>query len=127
MNRTSFALLSLLGSLLLSGCGGPGSGDSCDGGDFVCQDDAQALECRDGKWRALACRGPLGCRELADSVRCDTSLNQEGDGCARSAEGTGMCSPNGGTALLTCQQGVLVKTKDCSSCAVQDGQAVCQP
>ncbi|NNB90594.1 hypothetical protein HJC10_30790 [Corallococcus exiguus] len=126
MNRLPLALLSLVGFFLLSGCGGPGSGDSCDGGDYVCQDDAQALECRNGTWRPLACRGPLGCREQADSVRCDTSLNQENDGCATNAEGKGVCSPNG-AAILTCQQGVLVKTEDCSSCAVQDSQVVCQP
>lgn len=126
MKRLPLALLALVGSFLFSSCGGPGSGDSCDGGDYVCQDDAQALECRNGTWRALACRGPLGCRELADSVRCDTSLNQEGDGCSSGAEGKGVCSPNG-NALLLCRQGVLVKTSDCSSCTVQDNQAVCQP
>lgn len=127
MNRLPLVLLSLVGFSLLSGCGGPDAGDTCGGRDFVCQDDAQALECRGGKWRALACRGPLGCRELADSVRCDTSLNQENDACAQTAEGKGVCSPNGGTALLTCQQGVLVKTAVCSSCTVQDGQVICQP
>ncbi|RYZ36321.1 MAG: hypothetical protein EOO71_32270 [Myxococcaceae bacterium] len=125
MNRLSLALLSF-GFLLLSGCGGPGSGDSCDGGDYVCLDDAQALECRSGTWRSLACRGPLGCRELSDSVRCDTSLNMENDACAQDAEGKGMCSPNG-VALLLCEGGVLKKTQDCSSCTVQGDTAVCAP
>lgn len=125
MNRLSLALVSF-GFFLLSGCGGPGSGDSCDGGDYVCQDDAQALECRNGEWRTLACRGPLGCRELADSVRCDTSLNMENDACAQDAEGRGGCAPDG-KSLLLCEGGVLKKTAECSSCSVQGDQAVCNP
>lgn len=126
MNRSLFVVVSVVGSLLLSGCGGPSAGDDCDGGGFVCQEDVLALECRAGTWRQVPCRGPLGCRETDESVRCDTSGNGEGDACASSAEGRGLCRQDG-KAVLECRQGVLVETASCQSCAVENSEVTCQP
>ena len=32
--------------------------------DIVCASKEAALECRDGKWRAVPCLGPMGCVDL---------------------------------------------------------------
>ncbi|MCE9673688.1 hypothetical protein LY474_38390 [Myxococcus stipitatus] len=125
MNRPLFVLVSVVGSLFFAGCG-QSVGDDCDGGGFICQDAVLALECRDGKLREVQCRGPLGCRESGDTVRCDTSLNGAGDACAVTAEGKGLCSKDG-KAMLECRQGVLVETASCSSCTVVDSEVTCQP
>ncbi|ABF88448.1 putative lipoprotein [Myxococcus xanthus DK 1622] len=125
MNRSLLALVPLVGSLLLAGCG-PSAGGDCDGGGFVCQERVLALECRGGKWRELPCRGPLGCRETSEAVRCDTSNNVAGDACASSAEGTGLCRADG-QAVLECRQGVLTETATCSACTVENSQVTCQP
>ncbi|AGC45960.1 hypothetical protein [Myxococcus stipitatus] len=126
MNRSLLALVSVVGSLLFTGCGGPKAGDDCDGGGFVCQEAVLALECRSGTWREVPCRGPLGCRESDDAVRCDTSGNDAGDACASSAEGRGLCRRDG-KAVLECRQGVLVETASCVSCVVQNSEVTCQP
>ncbi|MFP2930889.1 hypothetical protein ACLESO_37955 [Pyxidicoccus sp. 3LG] len=125
MNRSLLAAVSLVGSLLLAGCS-QGAGDSCEGSGFICQEDVLALECRSGVWREVPCKGPLGCRETGDAVRCDTSNNVAGDACASSAEGTGLCNPDG-TAVLECRRGILEETATCSSCTDSGGQVVCQP
>ncbi|MBZ4416364.1 hypothetical protein [Myxococcus sp. RHSTA-1-4] len=125
MNRLSFAAVSLVASLLLAGCG-QSAGDSCEGSGFVCQEDVLALECRGGVWREVPCRGPLGCRETDDAVRCDTTNNRAGDACASSAEGKGLCRADG-LAVLECRQGVLEETATCSSCSVTNEQVTCQP
>jgi hypothetical protein len=124
MNRF-LALLPLVGSLLLPGCGGPDVGDSCETSGYICSSEAQALECRQSQWRALPCRGPLGCQEAAGSIRCDTSANVAGDSCALSAEGRGLCRSDG-LAVLECRVGVLVETEVCSSCTQSGSQIVCQ-
>ncbi len=125
MNRSLLACVPLFGSLLLAGCG-PSAGGDCNGGGFVCDEKTLALECRGGTWREVPCRGPLGCSETGQSVRCDTSNNVAGDGCASSAEGTGLCRADG-RAVLECRQGVLAETASCSQCSVQSGQVTCQP
>lgn len=124
MNRF-LALLSLVGCLFLAGCGGPDAGDSCNSSGYVCSSEAEALECRQGAWRALPCRGALGCQEVDGSIRCDTSANAAGDNCALSAEGRGLCSADG-LALLECRMGVLVETQTCSACSQTGSQVVCQ-
>lgn len=127
MNRSFLALVSAVGSLLLTACGGPSSGDDCDEpGSFVCQEAVLSLECRSGKWRQLPCRGPLGCRETDEAVRCDTSGNGPGDACAASAEGRGLCRQDG-KAILECREGILVETASCASCVVEDTEVTCQP
>ncbi len=125
MNRSFFAAVSVVGSLLLAACG-QSVGDSCEGTGFVCQEDALALECRNSVWREVPCRGPLGCRETDDAVRCDVSGNRDGDACASSAEGRGLCRSDG-KAVLECRMGVLEETATCSDCMEEDDQIVCQP
>lgn len=125
MNRSLFFAVSVVGSLLFAGCS-QGAGDSCDGSGFICQEDVLALECRSGTWREVPCRGPLGCRETDDAVRCDTSNNRAGDACASSAEGKGVCRADG-RAVLECREGVLVETASCSSCKVEGDEVTCQP
>jgi hypothetical protein len=124
MNRL-LALLPVVGFLFLSGCGGPDVGDSCQSSGYVCLDKTEALECRQGQWRALPCKGGLGCQESNGTIRCDTSSNVAGDNCALSAEGRGLCRADG-MAVLECRMGVLVETQSCASCAQSGSQIVCQ-
>jgi hypothetical protein len=124
MNRL-LALLPLLGFLFLSGCGGPDAGDSCNVSGYICRDEQAALECRQSQWRALPCRGGLGCQESSGTIRCDTSANVAGDNCALSAEGRGLCRADG-LAVLECRMGVLVETEACLSCSQSGPQIVCQ-
>ncbi|NTX57411.1 hypothetical protein [Myxococcus sp. CA039A] len=127
MNRSLFVLVSVVGSLLLAGCGGASAGDDCDeAGSFVCQENVLALECRTGTWREVPCRGPLGCRESDEAVRCDTSGNVGGDACSSSSEGRGLCRRDG-KAVLECRQGVLVETATCATCEVDNSEVTCQP
>lgn len=106
-------------------CGGK-AGGACSQTGFVCEGKGAALECIDGVWVSLPCRGALGCRREGDVVRCDMSANQEGDGCASSANGRGMCTQDG-SAVLECREGTLLKTRTCSSCAVSGELVVCSP
>lgn len=124
MKPLRLALLPLVGALLLAGCG-PSAGDDCKGG-YVCDSQTQALECRGGKWRALPCKGPLGCSELESTVRCDASANVAGDACAASAEGHAQCRADG-KALLECRQGLLAETLACSACATSGSEVTCTP
>jgi hypothetical protein len=125
MNRSLFAAVSVVGSLLLAACG-QSAGDNCEGAGFVCQEEALALECRGGVWREIPCRGPLGCRETDDAVRCDVSGNRDGDACASSAEGRGLCRSDK-KAVLECRQGVLEETATCSDCTEENNEVVCAP
>jgi hypothetical protein len=125
MIRSFLVAVSVVGSILLAGCG-QSAGDNCEGSGFVCQEDVLALECRGGVWRELPCRGPLGCRETDDAVRCDTSNNRVGDACASTAEGRGLCRADG-LAVLECRQGVLEETASCAACTVNGDQVTCQP
>jgi hypothetical protein len=58
------------------------------------------------------------------------SGNMEGDACASSDAGKGLCS--GMTATLECREDmngnlVLTKTNDCRTCTVTGDQVICQP
>ena len=99
-------------------------GDSCDQTGFLCENPTAALECRLGKWTLLPCRGPLGCQRTGDTIKCDMSGNAEGDACASTAEGKGLCTVDG-KATLECRQGSLVKTNTCTSCSVSGEQVIC--
>ncbi|XXF80899.1 hypothetical protein P2318_14395 [Myxococcaceae bacterium GXIMD 01537] len=125
MRRALSTWLPLAGFLLLAGCG-TSAGDDCEGGGFVCDSDTQALECRGGQWRALPCRGPLGCSEVEERVRCDMSANNAGDACASSAEGRAQCRGDG-KALLECREGELVETQACQSCVTSGSEVTCAP
>jgi hypothetical protein len=127
----------LLGALFLAACGGaPAPGATCSVSGFLCQDGANAMECQLGKWAQLPCRGPQGCQSSGGTVTCDMSADLEGDGCASTAVGSGMCSTDG-LSTLECRNDsttgldVLKKTHDCRSCTVQTDngtqEVVCQP
>jgi len=121
--RLPFALLPLFGSLVLAACGGPAPGDSCSTNGFLCATENSAMECRLGTWRELPCRGPQGCRVEGDTVSCDMSLNREGDACAATTEGAGICESSG-FAALQCRQGTLIRTP-CTTCTVSGEQVLC--
>src|SRR5260370_12978430 len=126
-----------MGALILAGtaaslvlfvaCGGAHVvGGSCNSPGLVCQEASAALECHDGRWALLPCRGPAGCMTSGSEILCDVSANGVGDGCALAQESRGMCSIDG-HATLECRDSVLVKTNTCSSCAVSGGFVICQP
>jgi hypothetical protein len=130
----------LLGALFfLAACGGAASpGATCSVSGFLCFDGANAMECQLGKWAELPCRGPQGCQSSGGTVTCDMSADLEGDGCASTAVGFGMCTTDG-TGTLECRndsttgQNFLKKTNMCRTCNVQTDsstqkqEVVCQP
>ena len=118
--------LSLLSSaLLFAGCGPSGkAGEPCDKVGFLCQDAATALECRNGAWVALPCKGAGGCAVSGGNVQCDMNGNTAGDACASTAEGKGLCSADK-KATLECRSGALVQTNVCASCSTTADQVVC--
>ncbi|MEW5738268.1 MAG: hypothetical protein AB1938_05045 [Myxococcota bacterium] len=113
-------------ALLASACGSPKAGDKCDTAGFLCESTTAALECKVGAWVSLPCKGPGGCKREGDTVKCDMSANVEGDACASTAEGKGLCTTDG-MGTLECRNGVLVKTNTCRTCAVTGDQVICQP
>lgn len=123
--RLTSAIFALTSAVLFAACGGTQAGDDCNTNAFLCADQTTALECRLEKWRALPCRGPTGCTDDGE-VTCDMSQSREGDACAASVEAHGVCDPTG-TAVLTCRNGTLIKTNDCSRCSVVAGQISCEP
>ncbi len=112
--------------LVLSACGTPKAGDDCETTGFLCESQASALECRVGTWVSLACKGGGGCSRDGDTVKCDMTGNVEGDKCASSAEGKGLCTSDG-LGTLECRQGTLLKTNDCRSCSVEGDSVICTP
>lgn len=125
MNRTPVLFSMLLGSLLLSACGAK-AGDACSGTGYQCASEKEALECRDKVWRSLPCKGGGGCTESDKTISCDMRNNVDGDACAASAEGTGLCTADG-KAVLECRQGKLVQVKTCSVCTMDSTRVTCQP
>ena len=83
------------------------------------------MECRDGTWRELPCRGPLGCSVADQQVDCDVSRNRVQDACAESLEGYSICPA--GTALLECRGGIFLQTYTCSSCYPSGVTVTCVP
>lgn len=124
--RLLFPLLWLLSLSGLVACGAPAAGDDCSTQAYFCGDPSTALECRDGTWTALPCRGPGGCADSAGAITCDVSAAVAGDACAASSDGRGVCA-QGGTALLECRQGAFVQTASCSRCSEDAGRLVCEP
>jgi hypothetical protein len=124
--RSSRLIAAAAASVLVAACGEPSAGDRCDNGGYVCQDDANALECRDGTWRALPCRGPGGCEESGRTVDCDVSQNLAGDACAESSEGYSICAADG-RAVLECRTGTFQQTHTCSNCYPSDPILICDP
>jgi hypothetical protein len=120
-----FTMVSLA-ALVFAACGSPSAGDKCSSNGFLCANAANALECKLGVWVALPCRGPGGCVKSGDTVKCDMSADQEGDKCASSAEGKGLCTTDM-TATLECRDGTLVKTNPCRTCTISNDMVNCTP
>ncbi len=113
-------------AVALFACGSPKAGDKCSSNGFLCADSANGLECKLGVWVNLPCRGPGGCVKSGDTVKCDMTADVEGDNCASTAEGKGLCTADG-MATLECRDGKLVKTNTCRTCTVMNDQVVCTP
>jgi hypothetical protein len=113
-------------ALALCACGSPKAGDKCSSNGFLCENAQTALECKLGAWVALPCSGPGGCVKSGDTVKCDMTTDKEGDNCASSAEGKGLCTADG-MATLECRDGKLTKTNACRTCTVMNDQVVCTP
>lgn len=125
MRRLALLLCAL--SLPMLACGGAAAaGSKCDTNGFLCADTTAALECKNGLWVKLPCKGPNGCKREGDVVKCDMSLNEENDACASSAQGRGLCTKDM-MATLECREGKLVKTNPCRTCTVSGDQVVCTP
>lgn len=119
-------------------CGSAAPGGPCDTTGFLCHDNVTALECQLGKWVSLPCRGPNGCQREGAIIKCDMSGNMEGDACATSAVGSGLCSADM-KATLECRNdpaamtNTLKKTNTCRTCSVMRNattmkdEVVCQP
>ena len=123
--RSGWLIAGVAGSALLGACG-PSPGDRCDKGGYLCQDASSALECRDGRWRSLPCRGPGGCKVSGSSIDCDVTQNHVDDPCAEANEGYSICAPDG-LAVLECRSGVFQQTLTCSSCSPTTPLLTCVP
>lgn len=122
----------------LAACGSAAPGGPCDTTGFLCHDNVTALECQLGKWVSLPCRGPNGCQREGNIIKCDMSGNMEGDACATSAVGSGLCTSDM-KATLECRNdptamtNTLKKTNTCRTCTVtrnmttMKDEVVCQP
>jgi hypothetical protein len=98
----------LLGSL---GCKPAKAGDKCVAGQMVCADGASALTCgNDGKFRAMTCRGPQGCKTTGGTIACDDTFAQDKDGCDE--DGEVACSTDK-KAALECKGGVFGVGETC--------------
>ncbi len=116
----------LIAFVVLSACASPRAGEDCNQAGFLCESQASALECKLGTWESLPCKGPNGCLRDDDTIKCDMTGNVEGDNCASSAAGKGLCTAdNKGT--LECRDGKLVKTNECRSCRIDGETVVCEP
>ena len=119
------ALLSVV-SVFTVACGTPVAGEKCEATGFLCESAASAMECRVGVWTSLPCKGVNGCKREGDLVKCDMTGNAEGDACASSAEGKGLCTSDG-QGTLECRDGKLLKTNTCRTCSVSGELVTCQP
>ncbi len=120
------ALLVFATSFSMLACGSAGEGRKCNTNGFLCADPTAALECKGMIWVSLPCKGANGCKRVGDVVSCDMSANDEGDNCASSAQGRGLCTKDM-KGTLECRDGKLVKTNTCRSCAVTGDQVICTP
>jgi hypothetical protein len=124
--RSSRLIAAAGGWALFVACGGAVPGDPCNTGGYLCDNGNAALECRDGRWRSLPCRGPGGCKETSDSIDCDMTLNLVDDPCAESSEGFSICASSG-SAVLECRTGRFQQTRACSSCSATGATLTCLP
>src|SRR5438128_62681 len=133
-----FRALVICSAFVVVACGSPSAGGPCNTSGVLCAASTTALECQLGKWVALPCRGPMGCQRMSNTVLCDMSLDLEGDKCASTAVGSGLCTQDM-TATLECRNdpasgtNSLVKTNTCRTCIKQTNSStgkeeiICQP
>ena len=125
-------------TVALSACGSAAPGGPCNTTGFLCSDNVTALECQLGVWVALPCRGPTGSQRDGSTITCDRRANTEGDTCATTAVGSGLCTADG-KGTLECRNdpvahtNTLVKTNSCRTCTVMRNtttmkdEVICQP
>ncbi len=107
-------------------CGGPKEGEACasvtDG--TRCLDAKVALLCQEDRLVRFPCKGPSGCSESGDGVRCDSTLAEETDRCE---EGSFTCRTDG-KARLKCINGRYALDGQClgdDGCSVAGSIASC--
>jgi hypothetical protein len=76
-------------------------------------DDAR-ISCYKGKLVVEPCRGPGGCMQLDNGVRCNRFVAREGDPCLDDSEGLYACDESKRAALV-CKDARYVKVKACAS------------
>jgi hypothetical protein len=124
--RTALLLAVTLAFLGGAGCGAQ-EGGACSGDVFHCAAQDRILECREGRWVGIPCRGPDGCRAIPGGLACDISGNQEGDGCPTPLEGTGFCRGTSPQSMFSCHAQQVSKLQDCQSCVTTSTSIVCTP
>jgi hypothetical protein len=91
-----------------------------------CADATNALQCTNGHYRAVPCRGPNGCADDGQQFHCDASQDQVGDACLAASDGKFICTTDGKQELI-CQSGTWQVSKACASgCSVQSGKVLCK-
>jgi hypothetical protein len=97
-------------------------GDACgsvDGDHFSCSADKKnELKCDKGKWKVVGrCGGPNGCEAKFPFVKCDNTIANVGDLCAK--DGDAACSTDA-KAILECKGGKFSQTERCQGkCKVE--------
>jgi hypothetical protein len=77
-------------------------------------DETARISCYKGKLVVEPCRGPGGCMQLDNDVRCNRFTAREGDACLEDSEGFYACSEDKKTALQ-CKAGKYVNVRACAS------------
>jgi len=99
-------------------------GSSCTDDEVRCAADKKTMvSCKDKKIVNRLCRGPLGCNELPDEVRCDTSIEVAGTPC----EGETYACTEDKKQQLSCQTNVYALLAHCNGpkgCYAEDESTV---
>jgi hypothetical protein len=77
-------------------------------------DESARVSCDKGKLVVEPCRGPGGCMQLDNDVRCNRFVAREGDVCLDDSEGFYACAEDK-KAALQCKAGKYAKVRDCAS------------
>jgi len=111
---------------------GDKAGDACfdDRQKVLCTPDETAkISCYKDKLVIEPCRGPGGCMQLDNGVRCNRFVAREGDVCLEDSEGLYACDEEK-KAALECKMGKYIKVKACrESCEVdvtQNNLVICR-
>jgi hypothetical protein len=104
-------------AVMAAGCKKKKAGASCTGSEALCLDPTTVLECVDGKFAQMTCKGPKGCSQKLQGVTrsgrnvthnyaigCDFTGNPAGDACI---EDDSMCSADR-KAMVSCKGGKIV-------------------